>query len=144
MVNLARRQPDQAAAKLVRQPTDSDRNASRGGLLATPGRPRLGPGVLEPDQIAGRRTADRGDGPRADQVAPDPRLVGSFVGGFVGGRRRQPEGARRSRCPPGRLGRRQRSGRNRDHAYARASASAVFRKLRMYCAMENSDTAVET
>ena len=81
MVNLARDQADQAAAELVRQPADGDRNAGRRPIRAAPGSTRLGPGLLEPGQIAGRRAANGGDGPGADQVAPDLRLVGRFVGG---------------------------------------------------------------
>jgi hypothetical protein len=136
VVNLLGWQANQTAAQLVRQPAHGDRDTGRRPTLATPGGPRLAPRLLQPGQIARGGSPDAGGRSHADQIAPDPRLVGGWC--------RQPECARRRRRPPGRFGRRQPSGGDRQHAYARASASAADRKLRMYCTIENSETAVET
>ena len=136
VVNLAGLQADQAASDSYEsQPTATGTPA--GASPSPPQAARASDHACSTlARSPGPRAADRGGGPGAHQIARNPRLVG--------GRRRQPEGARRSRRPPGRLGRRQARGRNGQHAYARASASAAFRKLRMYCTIEKSDTPVET
>ena len=137
MVNRARREADQAAAELVRQPADGDRNARAGASVAAPGRARVGPRLLERGEIAGdvpRTVARAGARPPGRARPPTSSAAGADsqkAPGAAAARRAASAGVKRG-------------GGERDHAYARASASAAARKLRMYCAMENSDTAVET
>jgi len=135
----SRRQPDERAPEIVREPTDQRGDPGRRGRAGrAPGRARVRPGPFDAREIRRPVAAHDVHRRRAHHVARDADLVGRGRG--------QPEGSRFRRRPPRGFVRGQRSGGDRDHVgvvVARDCFSAAARKCRMYCTPEYSDTTVE-